>query len=232
MKISTIWMVSLLILSASVLWADAPSTSKPTAEATITSDELEIRNNGEQTFFRGHVILTEEPYLLHADQMVRAKLTGIVTAHGHLDGTWLSEKGEKVKAFGEDGQYESQIPKTDLWGGHPEMIRWETSADTMPVHIMADRFEALHAKHEFYAIGHVVITRFPQALTRSDKANYDQKNQIIYLNGPTRIFVHIADAKGVGDFTSEKGWMTLAPKTAHLEGHVLGHINPNSGQTL
>ena len=230
MKAPALLILPLLIIPVAVLSADSPAASKPSPEATITSDELEIRNNGEETFFRGHVILKEDPYLLHADQMVRAKLTGIVTAHGRLDGTWLSEKGEKVKAYGEDGQYEAQIPKTELWGGHPELIRWETSADTAPVHIVADRFEALHAEKEFYAFGHVVITQKPKVLARSDKANYDQKAQTIHLYGPTRVFVHIADAKGSGDFTGDKGWVTLAPKTAHMEGHVLGHVDP--GQTL
>jgi hypothetical protein len=72
----------------------------------------------------------------------------------------------------------------------------------------------------------VVITQNPKMLSRSDKANYDQKAQVIHLYGPTRIFVHIADAKGAGDFTAEKGWMTLEPKTAHMSGHVVGHIDP------
>jgi lipopolysaccharide export system protein LptA len=222
--------LTLLVLPALILRAESSASSKPTSEATITSDELEMRNNGEKTYFRGHVILTEDPYLLDADEMIRTKQTGIVTAHGHLKGTWLSEKGEKVNAFGEDGQYEPAVPKTELWGGKPELIRWETAADTTPVHIVADRFEALHTDRQFYALGHVVITQAPKILTRSDKANYDQKAQIIHLYGPTRVFVHIADAKGTGDFTGEKAWMTLAPKTAHMEGHVIGHVDP--GQTL
>src|SRR5437899_2031491 len=50
------------------------------SSATITSDELEIRDNGAQTFFRGHVVLTEKPYLLLSDEMIRTKSTGIVDA--------------------------------------------------------------------------------------------------------------------------------------------------------
>ena len=230
MKLVAFLILLFVAMPAAVLRADSSAASKPAAEATITSDELEMRDNGEETFFRGHVILKEDPYLLHADQMIRTKRTGIVTAHGHLKGTWLSEKGEKVAAFGDDGRYEPDLPKTELWGGKPEMIRWATAADTEPVHIVADHFEALHAEHEFYALGHVVITQKPKILTRSDKANFDQKAQIIHLYGPTRVFVHIADAKGAGDFTGDKGWMTLAPRTAHMEGHVIGHVDP--GKTL
>ena len=230
MKKPVLIILSLFVPLAAGVRADSPTAAKSPAEATITSDELEIRNNGEATFFRGHVILKEEPYLLHSDQMVREKATGIVTANGHLDGTWLSEKGEKVKAYGEEGRYDPQVPQTELWGGHPELIRWETSADTTPVHIVADRFIALHQQHEFVALGNVVITQKPKVLTRSDKARYEQKVQTVYLEGPARVFVHIADAKGSGDFTGDKGWVTLEPKTAHMEGRVQGHIDP--GQTL
>jgi lipopolysaccharide export system protein LptA len=219
--------VSLLGLS---LFAAAETSPRTASEATITSDELEIRNNGEQTYFHGHVVLKEDPYLLNADQMVRTKATGVVTASGHLDGTWLSGKGEKVKAYGNEGRYDPQPPTTELWGGTPELVRWETAADTTPVHVVADRFIAEHDQRQFFAMGHVVITQKPKVLARSDKANYDQKEQIIHLYGPTRIFVHIADAKGAGDFTAEKGWVTLEPKTAHMAGHVVGHVDP--GQTL
>ena len=67
-------------------------------------------------------------------------------------------------------------------------------------------------------------------LTRSDKARYEQKVQTIYLYGPARVFVHVTDARGSGDFTAEKGWLTLDPKTAHLSGRVQGHVDP--GQAL
>lgn len=196
------------------------------ADSTITSDELEIQNNGEKTYFRGHVVLQEDPYILKADQMARMKATGIVTARGHLDGTWMSEQGEKIKAYGEEGLYNPAPPKTELWGGKPRLIRWETSVDTAPVQVTADRFTAFHREREFLAMGHVVMTQVPKVLARSDKATYDQKAQIIHLDGPARIFVHVADAKGSGDITAEKGWVTLNPKTAHMVGQVRGHIDP------
>jgi lipopolysaccharide export system protein LptA len=225
-KTSFCHLISLLSLLS--IYAVAAKPSAP--EATITSDELEIRHNGEETFFRGHVVLTDTPYVLNADRMLRVKTTGIVTAGGHLEGAWLSEKGEKINASGNEGRYEPQPPRTELWGGKPELVRWETAADTTPVHITADRFIAEHEARQFYALGHVVITQKPKVLSRSDKARYDQKAQTIHLYGPTRVFVHISDAKGVGEFTAEKGWVTLAPKTAHMAGHVLGHIDPS--QTL
>src|SRR5439155_10293555 len=65
------------------------------SEATIASDELELRNNGEVTIFKGHVILKQDPYQVSSDRMVRTKATGIVEAAGHVKGTWISPKGEK-----------------------------------------------------------------------------------------------------------------------------------------
>ena len=81
-------------------------------------------------------------------------------------------------------------------------------------------------RKNFTPSGHVVITQDPKILTRSDEAKYDQNAQTIHLYGPTRIFVHVADAKGSGDFTSEEGWVTLDPKHARIVGHVQGHVIP------
>jgi len=199
----------------------------PKSEATITSDELEIMDNGAKTFFRGHVILKQDPYLLHADQMVRTKATSIVEAEGNLDGTWISEKGEKIKAYGQKGRYTTTPQVTDLWE-KAQLIRWENVSDTAPVHIVAEHFTAHHVEREFYAEGHVVITQAPKFLSRSAEANYDQKIQTIHLYGPDRVFVHVEDVKGSGDFTGDEGWATLAPKTARMTGHVQGHIIPSS----
>ena len=197
------------------------------AEATITSDELEMRDNGAMTFFRGHVVLKEDPYLLHADEMVRSKATGVADASGHLDGTWISDKGEKIKAYGKKGRYTPNPQVTELWD-HAELFRWETARDTQPVHIIGDHFTAYHVEREFYAKGRVVIMQDPKLLSRSVEASYFQKKQTIHLYGPERVFVHIADGKGTGDFTGEEAWVTLAPKTARMVGHVQGHVIPGT----
>src|SRR5579864_7779438 len=70
------------------------------AEATITSDQLELLDNGARSVFTGHVVLKQDPYLLLADRMIQTKATGIVDAYGHIQGTWITDKGEKVLAEG------------------------------------------------------------------------------------------------------------------------------------
>src|SRR3982750_4634162 len=42
-------------------------------EATISSDEMELLNNGAKTIFTGHVILEQKPYVLKADRMAQEK---------------------------------------------------------------------------------------------------------------------------------------------------------------
>ena len=80
------------------------------------------RTTAKKPFFADMSCLTQVPYLLHADEMTRTKATGIVThAYGHIDGTWISDKGEKVKAYGDEGYYEPAIPKTELWGTRPDL---------------------------------------------------------------------------------------------------------------
>src|SRR6266700_1967397 len=76
------------------------------AEATITSDELELQNNGEVTIFRGHVVLEQNPYQVRADKMVRTRATSIVDADGHVIGSWVSAKGEKIRVEGEKASYD------------------------------------------------------------------------------------------------------------------------------
>jgi len=194
--------------------------------ATITSDELDMRDNGERTFFHGHVVLTQDPYVLHSDEMERTKTTGLVEAHGHLEGLWLSEKGEKVKAYGKEGRYTPEPQVTQLWD-HAHMIRWETVRDTEPVHIFAEHFTAYHQEREFYGKGHVIMRQREKLLSHSVEAKYDQKIQTVHLFGTQRVFIHVADVKGLGDFTGDEAWVTLAPKTARMAGHVKGHVIPD-----
>ena len=221
------WLPFLIAPMLGLLLGVVRTCAAPTSEATITSDEMEMRESGEKTFFRRHVVLKDDPYALLADEMMQIKATGNVSAQGHLEGTWRSDKGEKVKAYGDEGLYTPTPPKTELWGKRPRLIRWETERDTAPVQVTADRFIADHQTHEFFASGDVEIIQKPKAQTRSDRARYDQKVQTIYLYGPARVFVHVADAQWTGDFTAERGWLTLDPKTAHLAGRVQGHISPS-----
>lgn len=85
-------------------------------EATITSDELELQNNGEVTIFRGHVVLKQDPYEIRADHMVRTKATGLVNADGHVMGTWVSAKGEKVQVQGDEALYKPAVETVEIWG--------------------------------------------------------------------------------------------------------------------
>ncbi len=227
-KLFIMWVGAVVISSTAkgVVKAATPAPA-PASEATISSDELEIQDNGEQAFFRGHVILKQDPYLLHADSMKRAKKTGIVEASGHLDGTWLSGSGERVKAYGRKGRYTPSPQVTELWE-KAELVRWETERDTAPVHIYSDHFTAYHKEREFYGKGHVVINQEPKISAKSEEANYDQNAQTIHLYGPERVFVRIVDGKGSGDFTGDDAWVTMAPKTAKMVGHVQGHVIPNN----
>jgi len=86
------------------------------SEATISSDELELQNNGEVTIFRGHVVLKQDPYQVQADRMVRTKATEVVDADGHVAGTWVSAKGEKVRVAGEAARYEPSVHTVEVWG--------------------------------------------------------------------------------------------------------------------
>jgi lipopolysaccharide transport protein LptA len=105
------------------MWLLCSGLARGAAEATISSDELEMQNNGERTIFSGHVVLTQVPYQVRADQMIRTKATGIVDAAGRVVGTWVSPKGENVRVEGEKARYNPSTETVEVWGDHQVGVR-------------------------------------------------------------------------------------------------------------
>ncbi len=103
----------------------APGWCLSAAGATITSDELELRDNGELTIFSGHVVLKQEPYKITADRMVRPKATEIVDASGRVTGNWLSAKHEKVRVASDYARYNPTAETIDLWGSSRVKVQLE-----------------------------------------------------------------------------------------------------------
>jgi lipopolysaccharide export system protein LptA len=91
-------------------------------EATITSDQLEILDNGQKTIFLGHVVLKRAPYTLHADRMVRTQPGGRVEAEGAVIGTWQTEKS-KGAIQSDSAQYDPAKGITELWGQRPVTLQ-------------------------------------------------------------------------------------------------------------
>jgi len=110
------------------------STMARGAEATISSDELEMQNNGEKAIFRGHVVLTQVPYQVYGDQMIRTKATGIVNASGHVIGTWVSPKGEKVRVEGDQARYEPSTETVEVWGKRQVAVQLDGEKGTATFH--------------------------------------------------------------------------------------------------
>ena len=107
------------------------------SEATIASDELELRNNGEVTIFKGHVVLKQDPYQVSSDRMVRTKATGIVDATGHVKGTWVSPQGEKVQVTGDTARYDPASDTLEIWG--PGRVQVQLDGEKGKAHFFGDR---------------------------------------------------------------------------------------------
>ena len=195
-------------------------------EATITSDQLELVDNGSKSVFTGHVTLTRSPYVLTADRMVRTKATGIVEAEGHIVGTWLKTSGEKTTAIGERGRYNPQADTTELWK-HARLTHWETVKDTAPLTVTADKFVAHHDQQVLLAEHHVIIRHGTTFESHSDEAKYDQQQQVIHLWGEHRTSLQWVDAQGSGHFLSDRALLYVSPKRARLIDNVTGHVIPN-----
>ena len=84
--------------------------------------------------------------------MVRKKATGLVTAAGTWTGPGCRKKARRSRPTAKKAGTNRGPPQTELWGGQPELVRWETAADTSPVHIVADRFIAMSRTIEFFTL--------------------------------------------------------------------------------
>jgi lipopolysaccharide transport protein LptA len=85
-------------------------------QATLTSDELELKNNGTLTIFRGNVVLTQAPYEVRAERMTRTQSTGHVQATGRVVGTWVSPKKERVRLESDEALYDPAKQIVEFWG--------------------------------------------------------------------------------------------------------------------
>ena len=213
-----------ILVGTRIVWCDM-EPSKPKGEATITSDELEMQDNGARTVFTGHVVLRDPPYVLRADRMVQTKKTGIVDTYGHVEGTWISETGEKLVAIGRDGEYRPAEKTTELWG--------ECQADAMGdgrgYHSLCGYTIVLlpmKIRMEVLARHHVHMSQGPDKWATSDEARLDRSTSTLYLWGSHQVLVHWQDAKGVSDFYGDHGTLVLHPKKAQLIDHVHGHVIP------
>ena len=199
---------------------------EPQGETTIRSDELELKDNGERTIFRGNVVLAQPPYTLLADEMVQTRATEIVDAKGHIRATWLRETGEKIVATGRRGRYNPAKKITELWN-QATVTRWETAVDTMPVKLSADRFTALETEDVVWASSNVFVRQGTRMWAKADEAKLVRAEERVYFWGrkrPARI--HYEDAQGMTDFNSWDGWISMNPKRARLMREVKGHVVP------
>ncbi len=129
------------------------------SEATITSDELELQNNSAVAIFRGHVVLTQDAYQVHADRMVRTKATSLVNATGHVVGTWISAKGEKLRVEGEEARYQPQTEIVEIWGKRQVAVQLDGEKGKATFHGDRGWVYTLSpglAKLSGHVIGHVV----------------------------------------------------------------------------
>jgi lipopolysaccharide export system protein LptA len=196
-------------------------------EATITSDEMEVVNNGARTIFRGHVVLKEVPYELHADRMERTRATGVVQAWGHIVGTWVKPEGEKGMAEGDRARYDPADETTEWWD-HARLTRWQTASDTAPVVVTADRFVAEQKEDRLLAHRNVQVTQGGEFWSQSDEGKFDHQQQTMTLWGKHPVRMHWQDARGTADFKSDQAVIFVVTKRTRLLDQVQGHVVPLS----
>jgi lipopolysaccharide export system protein LptA len=211
-----------MVCAASWLWA---AEAVPASEATISSDEMELIDNGSKTVFNGHVLLSRPPYEMKADKMTRVQADGVVEAEGNIIGLWKNPAGDKVKAVGHHARYSPQVQTLELWGD-PRLTRWESPKDQTPLIVTADRFIAHNDTHMIQAETRVVFKRGMAFQAMSDHAQFDQTDGVLHLWGTRQVDTLWGDARGTGRFLSDRALLYQNPRRARLMDHVTGHIVP------
>ena len=162
-KLKSLGMAALLVSALCVMSAMALN-KKATAkgeDATLSSDEMELINQGDKAVFKGHVLLEKTEYQLKANQMTRTEKTGLVEAEGNIIGMWKNPAGGNLKAYGDHGRYDPVAQRAELW-----------------------------------------------------------------TNLPKQVAVNWKDAKGSGNFLSDRAVIFVSSKSVRLQDHVTGHIVP------
>jgi|GEM_PF-2137981 lipopolysaccharide transport protein LptA len=195
------------------------------ASATITSDELQLVDQGAESIFVGHVVIKQDYYTLWADRVRQVKDTGIANAFGHVKALWARPGEARILGTGLYAKYDPNTEEAQLWN-RAEITRWETEADTSPVHIKADHFISREMEQKMWAKGNVYIRRPGNFWSKSEDGLYNQAEQVVSLWGPQQVEMQYMDDKGAAHFFSDRAMVFLSPKRVRLLDHVKGHIVP------
>lgn len=223
MKARGLWIG--MLLSAQALAGAPPPPSD--SEATLTSDELEIVENGAKTVFRGHVRLTHQAYRMESDVMTRSGADGPVLARGRVKGTWTSPSGERMEATGGQARYDPAQETVELWDS-PRVTRYATAVDTAPVIIDAERFIAHRREQVVWAKRDVRLRQGDQIRVRAGEARYDQPQRLITAWGGPRVQIDVEDGRGRAAFESDQAVVSLEDRRARLLSRVRGRVTPRS----
>jgi len=114
-------LVLLLVVVAPV--GALPVEASTMSVTTLTSDELEIQDNGAKTLFTGNVVLRRQGQTLFADRMIRFGDKGPVEATGRVRGVGIGEQGERIEIAGKKARYEPAQERIFIWGNPRVRIR-------------------------------------------------------------------------------------------------------------
>lgn len=106
----------LSVVLTTALWRAEAVVASTVPVTTLTSNELEIQDNGAKSLFIGNVVLKREKQTLYADRMIRYGNDGPVEATGRVRGVGIGENGENIQVFGKKARYEPTEEKIFIWG--------------------------------------------------------------------------------------------------------------------
>ena len=149
-----------LALTSVVLQCDATTAPLSKDDATLTSDEMDLIDNGHQSVFIGHVLLQKTAYELKADRMTRAQATGLVEASGHIKGTWHNPAGGTLIAEGDKAKYDPATQTAQLWTNPGKQVSMTWTDNHGSGHFLSDRallyMDPKHVQLVDHVTGHII----------------------------------------------------------------------------
>ena len=198
----------------------------------ITSDTMEVVQQGLQTKFTSHVKVTQPGERLLCDELISDKSHHVLHAKGHVSLYKEVENEQVWEAFGQRGDYDTRENLMTLWNSHgrARLIKHHRSSELNTMELESEwmntdnHFSFAHAKGRVY--GRSVSTSTPQSIRFwSDEAVFDEPRSLIRLEG-TRPVVILDQPSESRHITGRSIRYRIDDQKLEVEGDAVSKIFP------
>ncbi|MFH1282944.1 MAG: LptA/OstA family protein [bacterium] len=195
--------------------------AKEEEKAVITGNNMEFRHKGMLTIYKDGVLMKKGKSWLKASEAIYNEETEEIIIEGNIRIFFVQEEGDVIEAFGSSARYDRSSQQGTLYG-FPKAIIRGSGEDADALFLYADEIKFYEKKGYVKALGNVYLANSNMDIW-SDRAEYDQKKEVVVMTGDKPLIVMIDDS-GVNYFNSDKITILLNTETLLLDRSVEGIV--------